>query len=93
MMYIQAENLCDLLVRFDELRINYSRNNFLRTVGKNYRRACSVVGELESLQFLRRFNFEELAAGPVLVVETVDFLDTSFSKSASSASGGMRVFW
>jgi len=89
---LKAENLCDLLVGFDELWIDYSRNNFLRTVGKYYRRTCSVVGELESFQFLGRFDFEEFSAGSVLVMEAVDFLDTSLSKSACSPSGGMAFF-
>ena len=51
-----------------------------------------MVGELEFLQFLGSLYLEELATGPVLVMETVDFLDASLSKSASSPSGGMAFF-
>ena len=81
-----------MLIGLDEFWIYYSRDNFLRTIGKYYRRACGMVGKLEFLELLGSFYFEELATGPVLVMETVDFLDASLSKSASSPSGGMAFF-
>ena len=85
-------NLDDLPIGFDEFWIYYSRNDSLRAVWKYYRRACGVVGELEFLQLLWSFYFEELAAGSILVVKAVDFLDASLSKSTSSPSSGMALF-
>jgi hypothetical protein len=81
-----------LLVRFHEIRVYYSGYHSLRTIGKYHGSPCGMIGELESLQLLWRLYFEELSKVTVLVVESVEFLDTPLAESSGSTPRGMTGF-